>query len=81
MDQVKSPDITFSGHAHGGQVRVPFIGGLYAPGQGKYPTFSEGIHYHSQLKSKRLVISRGIGNSTFPFRINNRPELVVVTLN
>lgn len=81
LDQVKSPDITFSGHAHGGQVRVPFIGGLYAPGQGKYPTFSEGIHYHSQLKSKRLVISRGIGNSTFPFRINNRPELVDVTLN
>lgn len=71
------PDLVFTGHAHGGQFRIPFIGGIAAPDQGFFPEYSEGIH---QQNSTTLVVSRGLGNSIFPFRINNPPELVVVTL-
>lgn len=70
-------DITFSGHAHGGQVRIPGIGGLISPGQGWFPKITEGIFEKDQ---SQMVVSRGLGNSTFPIRIFNRPEIVVVTL-
>lgn len=70
-------DLVFSGHAHGGQVRIPFIGGLAAPNQGLFPEYTEGIHSN---KVTSMVISRGLGNSIVPLRIFNRPELVVVTL-
>lgn len=74
------PDITFSGHAHGGQIRVPLVGPLYAPGQGFSPKYTTGIYDSEQDASKKLVVSRGIGNSLFPFRINNKPHLLVITL-
>ncbi len=70
-------DLVFSGHAHGGQIRLPFIGGLYAPNQGVFPKYTSGVH---EKNGTTLVISRGIGNSSFPFRINNNPELICVTL-
>lgn len=70
-------DLTFSGHAHGGQMRIPFIGGLIAPDQMFFPKFSEGIH---RFGSAATVISRGVGNSLIPFRVNNRPEIVTVRL-
>ncbi len=71
-------DLTFSGHAHGGQFRLPFIGGLVAPNQGLFPEYTSGIHVKDQSS---LVVSRGLGNSIIPLRIFNRPEIVVVTLN
>lgn len=70
-------DLTFSGHAHGGQFRIPFVGGLIAPGQGFFPEFTDGLHEQEQSK---LVISRGLGNSILPLRLFNLPEIVVVTL-
>lgn len=70
-------DLVFSGHAHGGQIRLPFIGGLVAPNQGLFPKYTEGIHNEGQTS---MVVSRGLGNSIFPFRVFNRPELVMVTL-
>lgn len=70
-------DLVFSGHAHGGQIRIPFIGGLIAPNQGLFPKYTNGI-YKNDVTS--MVVSRGLGNSIFPFRLFNRPELVVVTL-
>ncbi|HHV08973.1 MAG TPA: metallophosphoesterase [Clostridiales bacterium] len=70
-------DLILSGHAHGGQIRLPFIGGLVAPNQGFFPTYSEGVYEKKQTK---MVVSRGLGNSIIPVRINNRPELVVITL-
>ena len=71
-------DLVFSGHAHGGQIRLPFLGGIIAPYQGFFPQYTNGIN---KLNSTSLVVSRGLGNSLAPQRIFNRPELVVVTLS
>lgn len=70
-------DLVLSGHAHGGQFRLPFIGGLAAPNQGLFPKYDAGLF--SEGKTKMLV-SRGIGNSIFPFRFNNRPEIILIEL-
>lgn len=77
-DDNKRPDLTLSGHAHGGQVILPLIGGVFAPGQGFNPTYDFGLYTNEKYPSSRLILTRGIGNSTFPYRINNRPELVVI---
>ena len=66
-----------SGHAHGGQFRLPFIGGLVAPNQGLFPKYDAGVYMES---STQMVVSRGIGNSIIPVRFNNRPEIVIVEL-
>jgi predicted MPP superfamily phosphohydrolase len=70
-------DLVFSGHAHGGQFRIPFVGGLIAPNQGLFPKYDAGIYEEGNTT---MVVSRGIGNSIVPFRINNRPEIVLVEL-
>ena len=70
-------DLVLSGHAHGGQFRLPFVGGLYAPNQGFFPKYDAGLYTKGNTT---MVVSRGIGNSVFPIRINNRPEVVVVEL-
>jgi len=69
-------DIVFTGHAHGGQFRL-FDRGLISPNQGLFTKYTQGVH---ELGNTKLVISRGLGNSLFPFRIFNRPEIVVVEL-
>lgn len=70
-------DLAFCGHAHGGQIRLPLVGGLFAPGQGVLPKYTAGIY---QLGETQMVVSRGIGGSLFPQRVWNRPEVVAVTL-
>lgn len=70
-------DLVFSGHAHGGQFRLPFVGGLVAPNQGFFPEYDAGLFSEGRTS---MVVSRGIGNSIVPFRFNNRPEVVVVEL-
>ena len=71
-------DLVFSGHVHGGQFRLPFIGGLVAPKQGLFPKYDAGLYTGGGTS---MVVSRGIGNSIIPFRFNNRPEIVLVELN
>lgn len=71
-------DLIFSGHAHGGQVRLAFIGGIISPDQGFFPKYDSGKYVKSD---STIIVSRGLGNSIMPLRINNPPELVVVTLN
>ena len=69
-------DMALCGHAHGGQFRL-FRQGLFAPGQGLFPQYSSGVHIKG---ATAMVVSRGLGNSEFPLRLNNRPELVKLTL-
>lgn len=71
-------DLALCGHTHGGIVRIPFIGGLYASEQGFFPELTEGMQ---ELGSSVVVVSRGLGKSHAVPRINNRPELVVVDVN
>lgn len=70
-------DLVFSGHAHGGQFRLPFIGGLVAPNQGLFPKYDSGLYTEGITN---MLVSRGIGNSIIPIRFNNRPEIIVVEL-
>ncbi|MBQ8572646.1 MAG: metallophosphoesterase [Ruminococcus sp.] len=70
-------DLVLSGHAHGGQFRLPFVGGLYAPNQWLFPEYDSGLYTDGHTD---MIVSRGIGNSLFPFRFNNRPEVILVEL-
>lgn len=68
-------DLTLSGHAHGGQIRL-FGSGLFAPGQGIFPKYTSGIY------DNRLIVSCGLANTAkFVPRLWNETELVYVTLN
>ena len=71
-------DLTFSGHAHGGQFRLPLIGGMVAPNQGFFPEYDAGVFTDNGCS---MVVSRGLGASIIPLRICNRPELVVAELH
>ena len=70
-------DLAFTGHAHGGQVRLPVIGGLIAPNQGYFPKYDAGSFTEGFTT---MLVSRGVGNSLCPLRFNNRPEIVVAVL-
>lgn len=71
-------DLVLTGHVHGGQFRLPFVGGLYAPGQGFFPKYDAGFFRENDTT---MVVSRGLGNSVFPLRFNNPPEILLITLN
>ncbi|MDE5984806.1 MAG: metallophosphoesterase [Eubacterium sp.] len=69
-------DLQLSGHAHGGQWIMPFIGPLFSPGQGILPKYARG----SFGDRPKLIISRGLGNSEFPLRLFNHPEIVIINI-
>lgn len=71
-------NLVFAGHAHGGLVRIPGIGGIIAPHQGWFPRYTEGIIRKGNTK---MVISRGLGNSGLFFRIRNNPEIILAVLD
>ena len=71
-------DLTFSGHAHGGQFRLPLVGGIIAPNQGFFPEYDAGVFSENGCS---MVVSRGLGPSIIPLRIGNRPELVITELH
>lgn len=70
-------DLVLCGHAHGGQIRLPFIGGILAPNQGFFPKYDAGLY---EENNTNMIVSRGIGNSAFPFRVNNAPEVILIEL-
>ncbi len=77
-DYVKSGcDLVLTGHTHGGQFRLPYIGGLYVPSQGFFPEYDAGMFSQDGTD---MIVSRGLGNSRFPFRFNNRPEVIIIEL-
>lgn len=70
-------DLILSGHAHGGQIRLPVVGGIFAPHQGFFPEYDGGIYTDADVN---MIVSRGVGNSLFPLRVNNRPEVILIEL-
>lgn len=71
-------DLVLCGHAHGGQFRPPFTDGLYAPNQGVFPKYTSGAHTQNHTTE---IISRGLGNSSFPLRLFNFPEIVHILIS
>lgn len=69
--------LVLAGHMHGGQFRLPFIGGLYVPSQGFFPENDAGLCVSGETD---MIVSRGIGNSVFPVRFNNQPEIILIEL-
>lgn len=70
-------DLVLSGHAHGGQFRLPFVGGIVAPDQGFLPEYTAGEYY---MNGTEMIVSRGLGNSVIPVRLFNYPQIVCVEL-
>jgi len=71
-------DLVFTGHYHGGQIIIPGVGGLVSPEFEIFPKMYQGMN---GIDGMKLVISRGLGNSILPVRINNYPEVVVVKVS
>ena len=71
-------DLVFSGHVHGGQMRIPFVGGLYDPQEGFFPTYTKGMY---ECGNGTMVLSAGLGSSRGIPRVNNLPELVVCEID
>lgn len=72
-------DLVVSGHTHGGQVILPFVGGIYGTDQGWFPKYVDGIHHFKTVKN--MVITRGLGSRKEKLpRFNNRPEIVMLYL-
>lgn len=74
------PDFIFSGHNHGGMVRIPGVGGLVSPRLHPFPKYDYGIYKGNQEKTTMIVTS-GCGMHSIPIRINNPPELVAINVN
>ena len=70
-------DLVFTGHAHGGQFRISFIGGFFAPDQGYYPKYISGIYLSGNTLE---IVNRGLGNSIILPRIFNNPEIITCKL-
>ena len=70
-------DLVLTGHAHGGQIRLPFVGGIVAPDQGFLPEYTSGKYNRADTE---MIVSRGLGNSIIPVRLFNYPEVVCVEL-
>lgn len=69
--------LVLSGHALGGQIKLPFVGTLYSSNQGFYPNYTNGFYTQNNTT---LYVSRGIGNTFIPIRLFNNPEVNVITL-
>ena len=74
---LRSAICILTGHAHGGQVRLPFIGPIYSPSQGLFPKLTSGLYREGETQ---MFVSRGIGNGIAPYRFNDGPELAVLIL-
>ena len=70
-------DLIVCGHTHGGQIQLPFIGGLIAPNQGLFPKYDKG---EFDLDGTKMIVFAGLSNTVFIPRINNQVELGVVTV-
>lgn len=70
-------DLTLAGHAHGGQIRLPFTDGLIGPHREPFPQYTAGLY---PLSYGQMVVSRGLSDKAPAFRLFNRPDLPLVVL-
>lgn len=70
-------DLVFTGHTHGGQIRIPGIGAVAVPDQKIFPVYDQGMFRQNQTY---MIVSRGLGTSVIPVRLNCRPEIVIANL-
>lgn len=70
-------DLTFSGHIHGGMIRLPLVGGLLSPETLLFPKYDGGSY---QIEDKTMILSRGLGRGSMGLRLFNPPEIVTVIL-
>lgn len=77
MYEERNINLVLSGHAHGGQVRIPWIGGVVAPDQDFFPKYTAGKY---ESGNTAMIVNRGLGNSIIPQRIFNQPEIVEIIL-
>ena len=70
-------DLTLSGHYHGGQMRLPVLGGVISTGWKLFPAYDKGLY---QMQNGKMIVSAGLGTHTIPLRFNNPPEAVYITL-
>ena len=70
-------DMILSGHHHGGMVRLPIIGSIISPDFKLLPKYSKGVYYY---KNKAIIVSGGLGEHTFKFRLNNICEACNITI-
>ncbi len=71
-------DLMLSGHTHGGLIKLPFIGGVFAPSQGLFPKYDYGVF---KSDSATMVITSGLSNSNFLPRVNNPGEVCIININ
>ena len=74
-------DLGICGHLHGGQIRLPIVGGLYAEWNHKIELFPKYCYGKFELDNCTIIVSRGLGNHEIVPRINNRPEITVIDIN
>ena len=80
MENFGNVDFAFTGHAHGGQFRIPFLNlGFVAINQGFFPKYTAGIKYSKNGRTG-VLISRGIGNTNIPIRLFNPSEVTFFKL-
>ena len=72
------PDLTLSGHTHGGQIRLPWVGAIAAPGQKLFPELDKG--FYNLTNDKFLYIDSGVGTSAFPIRYLDRSQITLITI-
>lgn len=73
-------DLILSGHAHGGVVRLPFLGGLIDSTRKLFPDYTGGV-YESESADGKMVVSRGLGNNRHTLRLFNNPQVPVIILS
>lgn len=72
-------DLILSGHTHGGQIRIPGIGAILAPGQELFPKYDKGLFQVSE--KTKIYIDSGLGTSVLPVRLLNRSQMTLITIN
>ena len=70
-------DLVLSGHGHGGIIRLPFTDGLLSTDRTLFPSYTAGLY---EANGSALFVTRGLGNSGPSFRLFNRPQIAVLTL-